>query len=122
MTHANEIGDDVLEAVALMKAERSFRPVNHVRRQRDLNEDEWVFVEDNITINARPSGEFTTLDQKRRRDFYEEVRAICRKRGWKGDAGRERAAKEIYPRYEKLPSGKAFTETRALSIAKRGTS
>ena len=114
------IGDDVIEAVALVKVERSLRPVNHVRRQRDLAEDEWLFIEDNVPINAgRAPSELTALDQAYRERFLEEVRAICRARNLSGDEARVRIAKEIHPRYATFPSGKPFVLTSAEGIARK---
>lgn len=114
------IGGDVIEAVALVKVERSLRPVNHVRRQRMLTEEEWLFVEDNVSINGgRTPSEYTALDQAYREKFIDEWRATCRVRGVKGEEARLRVAKEIHPRYATFPSGKPFLQTSALGLAKK---
>jgi hypothetical protein len=114
--------DFVDETIHRCKAEKSILPIAHLQRQGLLTDDVWARLDDGIKINARSPGEFTALNHAHRRKFYEEVCAICQSRGWKGDAARERVAREIHPRYATLPDSdkNPFALTRAIHIAKRG--
>jgi hypothetical protein len=115
--------DPVGEAIRLAKLESSFRAINHLRRCGKLSEDDWFRIETDLPINGgRKPSELTAADEAHRRKFYDEVCSRCRLGGLKGDPARERVAREIYSRYEQLPSGKRFEWSRAAHIAKRGLS